>query len=74
MFHLLRSKYQQHVAENLNRAILAMERLIKQTTAFRHCLNQEHAKVMHMDTMPGVGFSLEYLIIPSPNGPSNLVL
>ncbi|KAK8683743.1 hypothetical protein V6N13_039794 [Hibiscus sabdariffa] len=63
MFHLLSSKYQQHVAENLNGAILAIERLIKPTTAFRQCLNQEHAK----DTMPGVGFSFEYLIVPSPN-------
>ncbi|MBA0786277.1 hypothetical protein Gotri_025624, partial [Gossypium trilobum] len=53
MFHLLSLEYRQHVAESLNRAILAhgnhptytaMERLIQQTTVVRQCLNQEHAK------------------------------
>ncbi|KAJ4702024.1 glucose-induced degradation protein 8-like [Melia azedarach] len=53
MFHLLSMEYRQHVADNLNRAILAhenrpsyaaMERLIQQTTAVRQCLSQEVGK------------------------------
>ncbi|GMP44848.1 hypothetical protein CsSME_00013606 [Camellia sinensis var. sinensis] len=54
MFHLLSLDYRQHVADSLNRAILAnanlpgysaMERLIQQTTVVRQCLNQETGKV-----------------------------
>lgn len=50
MFHLLSLEYRQHVADSLNRAILAyanlpsysaMERLIRQTSAVRQCLSQE---------------------------------
>lgn len=53
MFHLLSLEYRQHVAECLNRAILAhanlpsytaMEMLIKQLTVVRQCLNQDPAK------------------------------
>ncbi|CAL5383519.1 unnamed protein product [Camellia sinensis] len=53
MFHLLSLDYRQHVADSLNRAILAnanlpsysaMERLIQQTTVVRQCLNQETGK------------------------------
>ncbi|KAK9005476.1 hypothetical protein V6N11_042907 [Hibiscus sabdariffa] len=53
MFHLLSLEYRQHVADSLNRAILAhanhptytaMERLIQQTAVVRECLNQEHGK------------------------------
>ncbi|KAE8731374.1 LisH and RanBPM domains containing protein isoform 2 [Hibiscus syriacus] len=53
MFHLLSLEYRQHVADSLNRAILAhanhptytaMERLVQQTTIVRQCLNQEHGK------------------------------
>lgn len=56
MFHLLSLEYRQHVADNLNRAILAhaerpryaaMERLIQQTTAVRQCLSQELGKDVH---------------------------
>ncbi|KAL0325822.1 UNVERIFIED_CONTAM: Glucose-induced degradation protein 8 [Sesamum radiatum] len=54
MFHLLSSEHRQHVADSLNRAILAhtklpsyseMERLIQQTTVVRQCLSQEFGKV-----------------------------
>ncbi|XP_057469100.1 uncharacterized protein LOC130758266 isoform X3 [Actinidia eriantha] len=54
MFHLLSLDYRQHVADSLNRAILAnaslpsysaMERLIQQTTVVRQCLNQDLGKV-----------------------------
>ncbi|PSS31304.1 Glucose-induced degradation protein [Actinidia chinensis var. chinensis] len=53
MFHLLSLDYRQHVADSLNRAILAnaslpsysaMERLIQQTTVVRQCLNQDLGK------------------------------
>lgn len=53
MFHLLSFEYRQHVADCLNRAILAhinlpsysaVERLIQQTTVVRQCLSQEHDK------------------------------
>ncbi|XP_011048846.1 PREDICTED: glucose-induced degradation protein 8 homolog isoform X1 [Populus euphratica] len=53
MFHLLGSEYQQHVADKLNRAILAhrnlpsytaVERLIQQTIVVRQSLNQDHGK------------------------------
>lgn len=53
MFHLLSLEYRQHVAESLNRAILAhanfpsftaMEMVIKQLTVVRQCLNQDFAK------------------------------
>ncbi|PIA55924.1 hypothetical protein AQUCO_00700323v1 [Aquilegia coerulea] len=53
MFHLLSQEYRQHVADSLNRAILAhanqpsysaMERLIQQTTVVRQCLHQEVSK------------------------------
>ncbi|KAA8528694.1 hypothetical protein F0562_036049 [Nyssa sinensis] len=53
MFHLLSLEYRQHVADSLNRAILAhanlpgysaVERLIQQTTVVRQCLNQELGK------------------------------
>ncbi|KAG5543119.1 hypothetical protein RHGRI_016015 [Rhododendron griersonianum] len=53
MFHLLSLDYRQHVADSLNRAILAnanqpsysaMERLIQQTTVVRQSLNQDHVK------------------------------
>ncbi|KAL1542949.1 glucose-induced degradation protein 8 [Salvia divinorum] len=56
MFHLLSSDHRQHVAESLNRAILAhtklpsysaMERLIQQTTVVRQCLSQELGKDGH---------------------------
>ncbi|KAF8406485.1 hypothetical protein HHK36_008574 [Tetracentron sinense] len=54
MFHLLGLEYRQHVADSLNRAILAhanlpsnsaMERLVQQTTVVRQCLHQELDKV-----------------------------
>ncbi|KAG8503084.1 hypothetical protein CXB51_000913 [Gossypium anomalum] len=63
MFHLLSLEYRQHVAESLNRAILAhgnhptytaMERLIQQTTVVRQCLNQEHAKSLPASLCKGV--------------------
>lgn len=53
MFHLLSLEYRQHVADNLNRAILgctdvpgysALERLMQQTTVVRQQLNQEFGK------------------------------
>ncbi|XP_011083893.1 glucose-induced degradation protein 8 homolog [Sesamum indicum] len=53
MFHLLSSEHRHHVADSLNRAILAhtklpsyseMERLIQQTTVVRQCLSQEFGK------------------------------
>ncbi|KAA8537573.1 hypothetical protein F0562_027181 [Nyssa sinensis] len=53
MFHLLSLEYRQHVADSLNRAVLAhanlpsysaVERLIQQTTLVRQCLNQELGK------------------------------
>ncbi|KAJ6931439.1 hypothetical protein NC652_014820 [Populus alba x Populus x berolinensis] len=53
MFHLLGSEYRQHVADKLNRAILAhrnlpsytaVERLIQQTIVVRQSLNQDHGK------------------------------
>lgn len=53
MFHLLSLEYKQHVAESLNRAILAhanlpsysaMERLIQQITVVTQFLNQEFGK------------------------------
>lgn len=53
MFHLLSLEYRHHVADCLNRAILAhanlpryttVERLIQQTTIVRQCLSQEHGK------------------------------
>lgn len=56
MFHLLSLDYRQHVADNLNRAILAhanlpnytaMERLIQQTTVVRQYLGQELGKDAH---------------------------
>ncbi|KAL3505342.1 hypothetical protein ACH5RR_035183 [Cinchona calisaya] len=56
MFHLLSSEYRQHVADSLNRAILAhaklpsysaLERLIQQTTVVRQCLTQECGKEGH---------------------------
>ncbi|XP_057469099.1 uncharacterized protein LOC130758266 isoform X2 [Actinidia eriantha] len=61
MFHLLSLDYRQHVADSLNRAILAnaslpsysaMERLIQQTTVVRQCLNQDLGK-------DGLPFSLK---------------
>ncbi|KAF5199326.1 Glucose-induced degradation protein 8-like protein [Thalictrum thalictroides] len=61
MFHLLKQDHRQHVADSLNRAILAhtnqpsysaMERLIQQTTVVRQCLHQEVCK-------EGTQFSLE---------------
>ncbi|XP_051124578.1 uncharacterized protein LOC127246948 isoform X2 [Andrographis paniculata] len=62
MFHLLSSEHRQHVAESLNRAILAhanlpscsaIERLVQQTTVVRQCLSQESGKDGHQT------FSLE---------------
>ncbi|GAV82639.1 CLTH domain-containing protein [Cephalotus follicularis] len=56
MFHLLSLEYRQHVADNLNRAILAhanlpsytaMERLMQQTTVVKQSLNQELGKDGH---------------------------
>lgn len=56
MFHLLSPEHRQHVADSLNRAVLAhaklpsysaMERLIQQTTVVRQCLSQEHGKDGH---------------------------
>ncbi|KAM7273128.1 hypothetical protein ACFE04_027792 [Oxalis oulophora] len=56
MFHLLSSEYCQHVADSLNRAILAhenlpshtsMERLIQQTTVVTQCVSQEFGKDGH---------------------------
>ncbi|WOG91982.1 hypothetical protein DCAR_0311238 [Daucus carota subsp. sativus] len=53
MFHLLSSEYRQHVAESLNRAILAhanlpsypaVERLMQQTVVVRQYLDQEQDK------------------------------
>eukprot|EP00258_Populus_trichocarpa_P035072 XP_024451091.1 glucose-induced degradation protein 8 homolog isoform X2 [Populus trichocarpa] len=53
VFHLLGLEYRQHVADKLNRAILAhtnlpsytaIERLIQQTTVVRQSLNQDHGK------------------------------
>ncbi|MCL7039022.1 hypothetical protein MKW94_026645 [Papaver nudicaule] len=53
MFHLLSPDYRQHVAESLNRAILAhsnmpsysaLERLLQQTTVVRQSLHQESNK------------------------------
>lgn len=53
MFHLLSFEYRQHVADNLNRAILEhgklpsyseLERLIQQTTVVRQCLSEELGK------------------------------
>ncbi|KAF6154698.1 hypothetical protein GIB67_038667 [Kingdonia uniflora] len=53
MFHLLSMEYRQHVADSLNRAILAhanlpsysaLEKLIQQTTAVRQCLHLELGK------------------------------
>lgn len=53
MFHLLSLEYRQHVADNLNRAILAhaklpsytaTERLIQQATVVRQLLNQDQGK------------------------------
>ncbi|KAF9602239.1 hypothetical protein IFM89_025949 [Coptis chinensis] len=53
MFHLLTQEYRQHVADSLNRAILAhanqpsysaMERLIQQATLVRQCLHQDFGK------------------------------
>ncbi|KAL6574393.1 hypothetical protein OROHE_001297 [Orobanche hederae] len=54
MFYLLTLEYRQHVADSLNRAILAhnklpsysaMERLIQQTTVVKECLSQELDKL-----------------------------
>lgn len=56
MFHLLSSEHRQHVADSLNRAVLAhtklpsysaMERLIQQTTVVRQYLSQELGKDGH---------------------------
>ncbi|KAK1435888.1 hypothetical protein QVD17_01660 [Tagetes erecta] len=53
MFHLLSLEYRQHVADNLNRAILAhacipsysgLERIIQQATVVRQCLSEELGK------------------------------
>lgn len=53
MFHLLSFEYRQHVADSLNRAILAhanlpsysaLERLIRQATVVRQCLSEELGK------------------------------
>lgn len=53
MFHLLSAEYRQHVADTLNRAILAgtnmpghseLERLIQQATVVRQCLSDEVGK------------------------------
>lgn len=53
MFHLLSFEYRQHVADSLNRAILAhgnlpsyseLERLIQQATVVRQCLSEELGK------------------------------
>lgn len=53
MFHLLSSEYREHVADSLNRAILAhsglrsyssLERLIQQATVVRQYLSQETGK------------------------------
>ncbi|XP_063946404.1 uncharacterized protein LOC108211313 isoform X2 [Daucus carota subsp. sativus] len=55
MFHLLSSEYRQHVAESLNRAILAhanlpsypaVERLMQQTVVVRQYLDQEQDKFL----------------------------
>ncbi|XP_017238367.1 uncharacterized protein LOC108211313 isoform X3 [Daucus carota subsp. sativus] len=57
MFHLLSSEYRQHVAESLNRAILAhanlpsypaVERLMQQTVVVRQYLDQEQDKVFRI--------------------------
>ncbi|GJR24282.1 glucose-induced degradation protein 8 homolog isoform X1 [Tanacetum coccineum] len=54
MFHLLSADYRQHVADTLNRAILAgtnmpghseLERLIQQATVVRQCLSEEVGKL-----------------------------
>ncbi|KAL8059104.1 hypothetical protein ABFX02_03G065300 [Erythranthe guttata] len=56
MFHLLSEEHRQHVADSLNRAILAqtklpsfsvMERLIQQTTVIKQYLSQESSKDGH---------------------------
>ncbi|GAA0165719.1 hypothetical protein LIER_21046 [Lithospermum erythrorhizon] len=56
MFHLLSLEYREHVADNLNRAILgctdlpsysALERLIQQTTVVQQQLNKEFGKDAH---------------------------
>lgn len=56
MFHLLSLEYRQHVADSLNRAILAhanlpsysaLERLIQQMTVVRQCLGEECGKEGH---------------------------
>ncbi|KVH99325.1 CRA domain-containing protein [Cynara cardunculus var. scolymus] len=53
MFHLLSFEYRQHVADSLNRAILAhanmpsysaLEKLIRQATVVRQCLSEELGK------------------------------
>ncbi|KAI3717705.1 hypothetical protein L1987_69482 [Smallanthus sonchifolius] len=53
MFHLLGLEYRQHVADDLNRAILAhactpsysgLERIIQQATVVRQCLSEELGK------------------------------
>lgn len=53
MFHLLSLEYRQHVADDLNRAILAhasmpsyseLERIIQQATVVRQCLSEELGK------------------------------
>ncbi|KAJ6920770.1 hypothetical protein NC651_014374 [Populus alba x Populus x berolinensis] len=61
MFHLLGSEYRQHVADKLNRAILAhrnlpsytaVERLIQQTIVVRQSLNQDHDAVLSVAATP----------------------
>lgn len=57
MFHLLSHEHRQHVADSLNRAILAnanlpsyssLERIIQQTTVVRQCFSQETGKDLHL--------------------------
>ncbi|KAG6785728.1 hypothetical protein POTOM_007309 [Populus tomentosa] len=69
VFHLLGLEYRQHVADKLNRAILAhtnlpsytaIERLIQQTTVVRQSLNQDHGKALRI-LLPPHGFGLRFV-------------
>ncbi|KAJ6938459.1 hypothetical protein NC651_005016 [Populus alba x Populus x berolinensis] len=69
VFHLLGLEYRQHVADKLNRAILAhtnlpsytaIERLIQQTTVVRQSLNQDHGKALRI-LLPPHGFGVRFV-------------